>query len=99
MTPTSRNPSKAVRRAAVAAEESTAVKPVCSLPIVGPTTVEDAVFYTAVGAVAVAELVSWPVAALMAGGHALHQRARNVVRTGEVGEAREGLIEAFEDIA
>jgi hypothetical protein len=99
VTPSSRNPSSAVHKAAVAAEESTAVKPVCSLPIVGPTTVEDAVFYTAVGVVAVAELVSWPVAALMAGGHALHQRARNVVRTGEVGEAREGLIEAFEDIA
>ena len=99
MTPSSRNPSSTVHGAAVAAEESTAVKAVCSLPIVGPTTVEDAVFYTAVGAVAVAELVSWPVAALMAGGHALHQRARNVVRTGEVGEAREGLIEAFEDIA
>ena len=99
MTPTPRNPSRAVQAAAVAAEQSTAVKPICSLPIVGPTTVEDAVFYTAVGAVAVAELVSWPVAALMAGSHALHQRARNVVRTGAIGEARKGLIEAVEDIA
>jgi hypothetical protein len=86
-------------KAAVALEESTAVKPICSLPLVGPTTVEDAIFYTAVGAVAAVELVSWPVAALVAGGHALHQRARNVVRTGTIGEAREGLIEAFEDIA
>jgi hypothetical protein len=98
VTQTSHNPSQAVR-AAVSAEESTAVKPICSLPLVGPTTVEDAVFYTAVGAVAVAEVVSWPVAALMAGSHALHQRARNVIRTGTVGEARAGLIEAVEDIA
>ena len=97
--PSSRNPPKAAGRAALAAERSTAVKPICSLPVVGPTTLEDAVFYTAVGAVAVAELVSWPVAGLIAGGHVLHQRARNVIRRGAVGEAREGLIEAFEDIA
>ncbi|MGN6166836.1 MAG: hypothetical protein ACTHQQ_01515 [Solirubrobacteraceae bacterium] len=99
MTPSSRNPPKAAGRTVLAAEQSTASKPICSLPLVGPTTVEDAVFYTAVGAVAVAELVSWPVAALMAGGHALHQRARNVVRTGAYGEAREGVIEAFDEIA
>lgn len=101
MTPRSRNPSKAAAGADVAAEQSkqsTAVKPICSLPIVGPTTIEDAVFYTAVGAVAVAEFVSWPVAALIAGGHALQQRTRNVVRTGAFGEAREGIVEAFEEI-
>jgi hypothetical protein len=85
-------------KAVVVPEHPTAVEPICSLPIVGATTVEDAVFYTALGAVALAELVSWPVAALIAGGHALHQRSRNVIRTGAVGEAREGLIEAFEDI-
>jgi hypothetical protein len=79
-------------------EHSTAVAPICSLPVVGATTVEDAVFYGAVGAVALAELISWPVAALMAGGHALHQRSRNVIRTGAFGEAREGFIEAFEEI-
>jgi len=61
--------------------------------------VEDAVFYTAVGAVAIAGLVSWPTAALIGTGHALHQRARNVTREGAVGEAREGLIEAAEDVA
>lgn len=99
MTPSSPNPSKAATRASLVAEQSTAIKPICSLPIVGPTTIEDAVFYTAVGAVAVAEFVSWPVAALMAGGHALHQRTRNVIRTGAIAETREGLIEAFEDIA
>lgn len=76
----------------------TAIEPICSLPIVGPTTVEDAVFYTAVGAVAVVGLVSWPTAALIGTGHALHQRARNVIRTGAVGEAREALIEAAEDV-
>jgi hypothetical protein len=70
----------------------------CSLPIVGETTVEDAVFYTAVGAVAIAGWVSWPVAALIGGGHALHQRARNVIRTGAAGELRAGLIEAVDDV-
>lgn len=98
MTPSSPKPSKATDRTALAAGQSTTTKPICSLPVVGPTTVEDAVFYTAVGAVAVAELVSWPAAALIAGGHALHQRARNVTRTGTVGEAREGMIEALEEI-
>jgi hypothetical protein len=98
MSPSSSKAPRAPARAAVAPEHPTAVKPICSLPVVGPTTVEDAVFYTTIGAVAVAELVSWPVAGLIAGGHALHQRARNVVRTGACGEAREGVIEAFEDI-
>jgi hypothetical protein len=76
----------------------TTVEPMCSLPIVGETTVEDAVFYTAVGAVAIAGWVSWPVAALIGGGHALHQRARNVIRTGAAGELRAGLIEAVDDV-
>jgi hypothetical protein len=75
------------------------VEPVCSLPIVGATTVEDAVFYAAIGAVAVAGLVSWPTAALIGTGHALHQRSQNIMRKGALGEAREGLIEAFEDVA
>ena len=74
-------------------------EPACSLPLVGATNLEDAVFYAAVGAVALAELVSWPTAALIATGHALHQRARNMTRTGTVGEVREGLIEAFGDVA
>lgn len=98
MTPSSPKPSKATDRTAPTAGQSTTTTPICSLPIVGPTTIEDAVFYTAVGAVAVAELVSWPAAALIAGGHVLHQRARNVVRTGTVREAREGMIEALEEI-
>jgi hypothetical protein len=80
------------------ASTGSAVEPICSLPVVGATTVEDAVFYTAVGAVALAGLVSWPTAALIGTGHALHQRARNVIRSGGVGEAREGLIEAVEDV-
>jgi hypothetical protein len=74
------------------------VESICSLPIVGATTVEDAVFYGAVGAVTVFGWVSWPTAALIGAGHALHQRARNVIRSGAVGEAREGLIEAVEDV-
>ena len=75
-----------------------AIEPICSLPLVGPTLVEDAVFYTAVGAVAFFGWVSWPTAALIGTGHALHQRARNVSREGAVGEAREGLIEAVDDV-
>lgn len=81
-----------------ASGSSTAVEPICSLPIVGGTTVEDAVFYSAVGAVAFFGLVSWPTAALIGTGHALHQRARNVIRSGAVGGAREGLIEAVDDV-
>lgn len=80
------------------ASESSAVAPVCSLPVVGATTVEDAVFYTAVGTVALVGLISWPTAALIGTGHALHQRARNVIRQGAVGETREGLIEAVDDV-
>jgi len=72
-------------------------EPICSLPIVGATLTEDAVFYTAVGAAAMFGWVSWPTAGLIGFAHALHQRARNVVRTGAVNEAREGLIEAVEE--
>jgi hypothetical protein len=60
--------------------------------------VEDVVFYTAVSAVAMFGWVSWPTAALIGTGHALHQRARNVARQGAIGEAREGLIEAVDDV-
>lgn len=81
------------------AQLAPAPESICSLPFVGATTVEDAVFYAAVGAVAVVELVAWPTAALIATGHALQQRARNVTRAGVAGEAREGLIEAFGDVA
>jgi hypothetical protein len=71
---------------------------ICSLPIVGATTVEDAVFYTLSGALAVVGLVSWPTAALISTAHALHQRARNVTREGTVGEVRAGLLEATDEI-
>jgi len=77
----------------------TAIDPICSLPVVGATTVEDAVFYAAVGTVAMFGLVSWPAAGLIGAGHALHQRARNVVRSGVVGETREALIEAVDEVA
>ena len=75
------------------------IEAICSLPVVGATTIEDAVFYTAVGTVALAGWVAWPTAALIGGGHALHQRARNVIRSGTAGEVREALIEAAEDVA
>jgi hypothetical protein len=78
--------------------EDSARESICSLPLVGATTVEDAVFYAAVGAVALFGWVSWPTSALIGAGHALHQRARNVDRSGALGEAREGIIEAFEDV-
>jgi len=71
---------------------------ICSLPIVGATTVEDAVFYAAVTAFKVVGFVSWPTAALFGAAHALHQRARNVTRTGAFGEARAGLLEAADEI-
>ncbi|MBV8941784.1 MAG: hypothetical protein JO240_08640 [Solirubrobacterales bacterium] len=90
---------KRARDASAVPEPAAAVQPICSLPLVGATTLEDAVFYGAVGALALAELVSWPTATLFAGAHALHQRTRNVIRTGAMGEAREGLIEAFDDMA
>ena len=76
----------------------TGIEPICSLPVVGATTVEDVVFYAAVGIVGTFGFVSWPTAALIGGGHALHQRARNVLRSGSVAEAREGLIEAVDDV-
>ena len=84
----------------MATEQSppTAIESICSLPVVGATTVEDAVFYTAVGAIAVFGFVSWPAAGLIGAGHALHQRARNVVRSGLVSETRAALIEAADDI-
>lgn len=74
------------------------LEPLVSLPIVGKTTVEDAVFYAAVGAVAMVGWVQWPTAGLFGAVHALHQRARNVTRTGAVGEAREGLMEAVDEL-
>ena len=76
----------------------TAQEPLFSLPIVGDTTMEDAVFYAAVGAVAVFGLVPWPTAGLVSSVHALHQRARNVIRTGAVGVARQGVIEAVDEV-
>ena len=84
----------------MATEQSppTAIDPICSLPVVGATTVDDAVFYAAVGTVAMFGLVSCPAAGLIGAGHALHQRARNVIRSGAVGETREGLIEAVDDV-
>lgn len=74
------------------------LEPLFSLPIVGETTVEDAVFYAAVGTVAVFGWVPWSTAGLIGSVHALHQRARNVTRAGAVGEARAGVIEAVDDV-
>jgi hypothetical protein len=74
------------------------VEPLCSLPVVGATTIEDAAFYGAVGVVAIVGLVSWPTAALIGTGHALHQRARNVMRGGRLGEARGGVLEAADEV-
>jgi hypothetical protein len=76
----------------------TAPQALCKLPVVGATSLEDAVFYVAVGAVAVGGVVPWPTAALVGSLHALHQRARNVARSGVVGEVRQGLIEAADDM-
>lgn len=76
---------------------TSAPESICSLPVVGKTTVEDAVFYSVTGAVAVVGLVSWPTAGLFAAVHALHQRARNVQREGGIGEVRAGLLDATDE--
>jgi hypothetical protein len=74
-----------------------APEPLCSLPIVGETTIEDAVFYVAVGAVAMFGWVPVSTAGLIGSVHALHQRARNVTRTGIVSDVREGFIDAVDE--
>jgi hypothetical protein len=66
-----------------------------SLPLVGPTTIEDVAFYGVLGVVTVVKLVSWPTAALIGSAHILHQRARNLALSGhERGELIEGTLEA-----
>jgi hypothetical protein len=65
---------------------------------VGPTTLEDAIFYGTVGAVAVFGFVPWPTAGLLGSLHALHQRARYVERKGVIRELRAGLIEAADEV-
>jgi len=70
-----------------------------SLPLVGPTTVEDVTFYTVLGVVTVVKLVHWPTAALIGSVHVLHQRARNLALSGsERGEFLEGTLEATEEL-
>jgi hypothetical protein len=86
-------------RETVESEPATAAapEPLCSLPIVGETTIEDAVFYVAVGAVAMFGWVPVSTAGLIGSVHALHQRARNVTRTGILRDARQGLMEAVDE--
>jgi hypothetical protein len=79
------------------AEPQTAPGTIVSLPLVGPTTVEDAVFYGVLGVVTAVKLVSWPTAALIGSAHALHQRARNHKGI-ERGELLEGALEATEGL-
>ena len=81
------------------AEPTTRPGTVVTLPLVGDTTLEDAVFYALVGTVGAFGWVQWPTAGLIGSLHALHQRARNVERTGALGEVREALIEAADEIA
>ena len=78
-------------------DAATTLQPIVSLPIVGDTTIEDAAFYVAVGAVTAFGWVSWPTAGLIGSLHALHQRVRNVPRTDAVGEVRQGLLEAIDE--
>jgi hypothetical protein len=72
-----------------------------TMPLLGPTTIEDVAFYGVLGIVTVAELVSWPTAALIGSAHALHQRARFVLHSQhqagtERAEILEGALEATE---
>lgn len=78
-------------------DAATTLQPIVSLPIVGDTTIEDAAFYVAVGAVTAFGWVSWPTAGLIGSLHALHQRVRNVPRAGAVGDVRQGLVEAIDE--
>lgn len=74
-------------------------KPLVILPFVGETTIEDVTFYGVLGAVTLAELVSWPTAALIGSAHALHQRAHNLRERGiRRGEFMEGALEATEEM-
>jgi len=87
----------------VAAEKQGPPGQLCTIPLLGPTTIEDVAFYGVLGAVAVAELITWPTAALIGSAHALHQRARYVLQTQhfagtERGEILEGTLEATEGI-
>ncbi len=43
---------------------------------------EDVAYYGAIGVLAALELVEWPVAAIIAGGHLLTSRSRNQVVEG-----------------
>ncbi|MBO0676234.1 hypothetical protein JRC04_02015 [Mycolicibacterium sp. S2-37] len=61
------------------------------LPIVGRVRIprpEQLAFYVTVGALAAVEIIEWPVALLLAGGHALLQNEHSRVAQ-EIGEALE----------
>jgi hypothetical protein len=51
-----------------------------------------------VGTLLLAGWLELPAAGLFTAVHALHQRVRNVTRTGEVGELREGAVEVVDDV-
>jgi hypothetical protein len=70
-----------------------------TLPIVGETTVEDAVFYGAIATFTAVGFVSWQAGTLIGSAHALHQRARNVMRTGVVEDLRKGLLDIADEAA
>jgi hypothetical protein len=72
-------------------------EPLCSLPFVGETTIEDAAFYGVLGVLAGFELVCWPTALLIGTAHVLHQRVRRIGGTRR-GEAIEGTLEATEEL-
>jgi hypothetical protein len=62
-----------------------------NLPIVGHVRIprpEQVAFYAAVGALAAVEIIEWPVALLLATGHALLQNEHSRVAQ-EIGEALE----------
>jgi hypothetical protein len=68
-----------------------------SLPLVGPTTMEDIAFYGVIGTVAALRWMSWPTALLLATAHGLHQRMHTLADD-VVDEALAGGVEAAEDI-
>lgn len=66
---------------------------VITLPVVGRTRVphpEQLAYYGALAALAAVEIIDWPVALVLAAGHALMEEQHNRVAQ-EIGEALEGV--------
>jgi hypothetical protein len=86
----------ALRRTGAAPSSDAAPAALVRLPFLGATTVEDVAFYAVLTGVAITEVVAWPTAALVGGGHVLHQRARAIAGT-QRSAIIEGVLEATDE--